>query len=175
MSRLSRLNTYCSVTKSCPTWQPHGLQCTRLLCPPVSPRVRSNSCPLSCWCYLTRVGRYLSRVLCCPLFLLPSIFPSIRAFSTESALPIRWSKYWGFSFSNNPSNEYSRLISFRIWSPCCPRDSRVFSSTTVWKHQFFSAQCSLWSSSCYPHDYWKTQNFDYMDFYQQRDAFKYAV
>ena len=52
--------------------------------------------------------------LCCPLLLPPSIFPSIRVFSTESTLPIRWPKYWSFSFSINPSNEYSGLISFRI-------------------------------------------------------------
>ena len=52
-------------------------------------------------------------ILCCPLLLLPSIFPSIRVFSNESALPIRWPKYWSFSFSNNPSDEYSGLISSR--------------------------------------------------------------
>ena len=53
-------------------------------------------------------------ILCRPLLLLPSIFPSIRVFSSESALHIRWPKYWSFSFSTSPSNEYSRLISFRI-------------------------------------------------------------
>ena len=53
-------------------------------------------------------------ILCCPLLLLPSIFPSIRDFSSESALHIRWPKYWSFSFSISPSNEYPRLISFRI-------------------------------------------------------------
>ena len=53
-------------------------------------------------------------ILCRPLLLLPSIFPSIRFFSNESVLPIRWPKYWSFSFSNSPSNEYSGLISFRI-------------------------------------------------------------
>ena len=52
--------------------------------------------------------------LCCPLLLLPSIFPSIRVFSNEPVFPIRWPKYWSFSFSISPSNEYSRLISFRI-------------------------------------------------------------
>ena len=60
-------------------------------------------------------------------FFLPSIFPSIRVFSNESALCIRWPKYWSFSFSISPSNEYSGLISFRIdliWSPCCWRDSQ---------------------------------------------------
>ena len=53
-------------------------------------------------------------ILCCPLLLLPSIFPSIRVFSNESALRIRWPKYWSFSFSISPSNEYSGLISFRM-------------------------------------------------------------
>ena len=53
-------------------------------------------------------------LLCRPLLLLPSIFPSIRVFSNESALPSRWPKYWSFSFSNNPSSEYSGLISFRM-------------------------------------------------------------
>ena len=53
-------------------------------------------------------------LLCCPLLLLPSVFPSIRVFSSESALYIKWPKYWSFSFSISPSNEYSRLISFRI-------------------------------------------------------------
>ena len=53
-------------------------------------------------------------ILCHPLLLLPSIFPSIRVFSNESVLCIRWPKYWSFSFSTSPSNEHSRLISFRI-------------------------------------------------------------
>ena len=53
-------------------------------------------------------------ILCSPLLLLPSVFPSIRVFSSESVLPIRWPKYWSFSFSISPSNEYSALISFRI-------------------------------------------------------------
>ena len=81
-------------------------------------------------------------ILCHPLFLLPSVFPSIRVFSIESALCIRWPKYWSFSFNISPSNEHPGLISFRIslQSKGC---SRVFSNTTVQKHQFFSAQLSL--------------------------------
>ena len=84
--------------------------------------------------------------LCFPLLLLPSIFPSIRVFSNKSALPIRWPKYWSFSFSISPSNEYSGLISFRMgWliSLLSKGLSRVFSNTTVQKHQFFSTQLSL--------------------------------
>ena len=60
-------------------------------------------------------------ILCCPLLLLPSIFPSIRIFSNESVLHIRWAKYWSFSFSICPSNEYSGLISFRMdWLDLLP-------------------------------------------------------
>ena len=69
------------------------------------PAFCSNSGPLSWWCYL---------VLCRPLLLLPSVFPSIRVFSYESALCIRWPEYWSFSFSFSPPSEYSELISFRI-------------------------------------------------------------
>ena len=88
--------------------------------------------------------------LCHPLLLLPSILPSIRVFSNESVLCIRWPKYWSFSFSISPSNEYSGLISFRIdWFDFLAVQglSRVFSNTTVQKHQFFSFQPSLWSNS----------------------------
>ena len=73
-------------------------------------------------------------ILCRPLLLLPSIFPSIRVFSNESVLCIRWPKYWSFSFSTSSSNEYSGLISFRIdglISLPSKGLSRVFSSTTV--------------------------------------------
>ena len=89
-------------------------------------------------------------VLCHPLLLLPSIFPSIRAFSNESALPIRWPKYRSFSFSSSPSNEYSGLICFLTtgWISLQSKGlSRVFSSTTVQKHRFFGTQPSLWSKS----------------------------
>ena len=86
-------------------------------------------------------------ILCRPLLLLPSVFPSIRVFSNESLLHIRWPEYWSFSFSISPSNEYSRLISFRIdlldLLAVQGTLKRVFSNTTVQKHQFFSAQLSL--------------------------------
>ena len=83
-------------------------------------------------------------LLCHPLCLPPSIFPSIRVFSNELVLHIRWPKY--FSFSSSPSNEYSGLISFRMdWldSLLSKGLSRVISNTTVQKHQFFSAQLFL--------------------------------
>ena len=86
-------------------------------------------------------------ILCHPLLLPPSIFPSIRVFSNESVLCIRWPKYWSFNFSISPSNEHSGLISFKMdWldHPLQSKGlSRVFSNTTVQKHQFFGAQLSL--------------------------------
>ena len=89
-------------------------------------------------------------ILCHPLLLLPSIFPRIKVFSNESVLHIRWPKYWSFSFSISPSNEYSGLISFRIdWL-----DLLAFQGTLKSllqhhssKHEFFSTQPSLWSNS----------------------------
>ena len=83
-----------------------------------------------------------NHLILCPLLLPPSIFPSIRDFSNESVVHIRWPKNWSFSFSISPSNEYSGLISFRMdWS--LHRLSRVFSNTIVQKHQFFGTQLSL--------------------------------
>ena len=85
-------------------------------------------------------------ILCCLLLLLPSIFPSIRVFSDESALHIRWPKYWSFSFSISPSNEYSGLISFRMdWLDLLAVQGTLKSlhQTTLQKHQFFSTQLSL--------------------------------
>ena len=81
-----------------------------------------------------------------PLPLLPSIFPSIRVFSNELVLHIRWPKYWSFSFNISPSKEHSGLISFRMgWLDLFESKglSRVFSNTTVQKHQFFGTQLSL--------------------------------
>ena len=86
-------------------------------------------------------------ILCHPLLLLLSIFPSIKVFLNESVLHIRWSKYWSLSFSISPSNEHSGLISLGRtgWiSLQSKRFSRVFSNTTVQKHQFFSAQLPLY-------------------------------
>ena len=88
---------------------------------------------------------------CCPLLLLPSIFPSIRVFSNELALHIRWPKYGSFSFTISPSNEYSGLtfsLGCTVLISLQPKGlSRIFSSITVQKHLFFSAQPSLWSNS----------------------------
>ena len=90
-----------------------------------------------------------NHLILCHLLLLPeifpSIFPSIRVFSSESGLHIKWPKYWSFSFNISSSNEHSVLISFRMnWIPLQSKGlSRVFSNTTVQKHQFFCPQLSL--------------------------------
>ena len=110
--------------------QTHGLQHARLACPSLSPRACSNSCPLSRWCHPT-----ISSSVIHPRHLLLSVFPSIRIFSNESALCLRRPKYWSFSFSISPSNEYSGLISFRIdwFDPWSPRYSQESSQTPQFK------------------------------------------
>ena len=85
-------------------------------------------------------------ILCYPLLLLPSIFPSIRIFPNESSLHIRWPKYWSFSFNISSSNEHRGLISFRMdWVDLLAVQGtlKFFSNTTVQKHQFLSTQLSL--------------------------------
>ena len=86
--------------------QPHGLQHTSLPCPSPTPGACSKSCPSSQW--------YHPTISSSVLFLLPSIFPSIRVFTKESVLRIRWPVYWSFTCSISPSNEYSGMISFRV-------------------------------------------------------------
>ena len=108
------------------------------------------------------------------------IFPSIRIFSSESALHIRWPKYWSFRVSISPSNEYSGLIPLGLTgliSLLSKGLSRVFSNTMVWKHQFFGAQPVLCQTFTSVHDYWKNHHFDSLDLCQQSDvsSFKYTV
>ena len=105
-------------------------------------------------------------ILCFPLLLLPSVFRSIRVFSNESVLLIRWSKYWSLSFSIRPSNEYQHGFPLGR-TGCISLQSKglstVFSTITIWKHQFFSTQKN-WNFYCpalaYIHDYWKNPSFD---------------
>ena len=120
--------------------QPHGLQHTRLPCPLLSPRVCSNSCPLSPWCHPT-----ISFILCHPFLLLPSIFPSIRVFSNESALRIKWPNT-GTSASVLPMNiqgwfplGLTGLILFKGLS-------RVFSNLISGFSAFFKPTCTSRSS-----------------------------
>ena len=131
--------------------RPHGLLHARLPCPSPTPGACSNSCPLSQWCHPTKI-------LCFSLLLLPSIFPSIRVFSNESVLRIRWPKYWSFNFSINPSNEYSGLISFRVdWL-----DLLAVQGTLKSHFQYHSSVLSFLYSPTLTsiYDHWKNHSFD---------------
>ena len=137
----SSVHFSCSVVSD--SLRPHGLQQARPPCPSPTPGTYSNSCPLSRWCHPTISSSVI------PLLLLPSIFPSIRVFSSESALHIRWP-------STGVSASASVLpMNIQDWFPLeftglilqCKGPSRVFSSTTVQKHQSSGAQPSLWSNS----------------------------
>ena len=116
-------------------------------------------------------------ILCCPLLLLPSIFPSIRVFSNESALHTRWPKDWSFSFSISPSNEYLRLISFRIDWP----DFHAVQRTLKTLLQHHNLKASILQRSAFfmvqlSHPYitiGKKYNFDYMDLCRQSDVFAF--
>ena len=128
------------VTESCPTL------CDPIDCSTPGFPVHRNSWSLQKFMSIRTVMQSNYLILHCPLLFLPSIFPSIRVFSSESVLLIQWPKYWSFSFSISLSNEHSGLISFRMdcWISSQSKGlSRVFSNTTVQKHQFFGAQLSL--------------------------------
>ena len=112
-------------------------------------------------------------VLFHPLLLLPSVFSSIWVFSNESTLHIKWPKYWSFSFSISPSNEYSGLISFRIdWLDLLavqgalksPSQHCSSEASILWHSAFFMVQLS------YLHDYWQNNSFHYMDLCQRSNV-----
>ena len=121
--------------------QPHRLQHARLPCPSPTPGAYSELMSIT----LVMPSNHL--ILCCPLLFPPSIFPSIRVFSNELVLRIRWLKNWSFSFSICPSSEYSGLrfpLGWTGWISLQSKGhSRVFSNTIVQKHQFFGTQLSL--------------------------------
>ena len=130
----------CSVALMSDSLWPHGLQHTRLPCPLPSPRACSNSCQSN------------QLILCHPHLLLTSIFPSIRVFSNESVLPIRWPKYWSFSFSISSSNKYSGLISFRMdWF-----DLLAVQETLRSLLQHHSSKASIFQRSAFSHLYMTT-------------------
>ena len=128
-----------SVDQACPTLQPHGLQHTRLPCPSPTPGA-SSLMPIEAVMPFNRL------ILCRALLLLPSVFPNIRVFSIESVFYIRWPKHWNFSFSISPSNDIQDWFPLGLtgWISLQSKGLlRVFSNTTVQKHQFFIAQLSL--------------------------------
>ena len=129
---------FSSVTQSCPTlWDSMDWNMPPP-CPSPTPRAYSNSYPLSWWCHPTISSSVI------PLLLMPSVFPSIRVFSNEPVLRVRWLKYWSFSSSISPSNGYSGPISFRMdWLDLLAFQGTLKSSPAIQKHQFFSSQLSL--------------------------------
>ena len=150
--------------------RPHGLQHTRFLCPPLSPRVCSNSCPLSWGCYLTISSSAAAFSFCLQPFPASGSFPmsqlfqsggqSIGASAMASAL-LKYIQGW------IPLGLAGLVF---LWSK---KLLRVFSSTTIRKHQFFSTQPSLSSKSMFVHDYWKKHSFDYMGLCQQSDVWAF--
>ena len=115
-------------------------------------------------------------ILCHPHLLLSSILPSIRVFSNESALCIRWPKHWSFSFSISPSNEYSGLISFRIdWFDLLAVQGTLKSPPALQFESVNSSALSLLYGTTLTsiHDYWKNHSFDYTDLGWQREVFAF--
>ena len=148
----------------------HSLSCVQLFATPWT-TARQASLFLTISWRLPRFAAIESvmpsnHLICCPL-LLPAVFPSIRIFSSELAVRFRWPKYWSFSFSISPSNEYSRLISFRIdWFDLLAVQGTLKSllqhhsskALIVRRSTFFMVQLLT------PiHDYWKNYCFDYRD------------
>ena len=141
--------------------QPHGLQHARPPCPSPTPGVYSNSCPLSQWCHLTISSLVIHFSSCLQSFPASGSFPmswfftsggqSIGVSDSTSVLPMNIQD----CFTSGLTGWISLLFKWL---------SKVFSNTTVQKHQFFGAQLSLWSNSFTSiHDYWKSQNLDYID------------
>ena len=142
-----RDDQFSSVTQPCPTL------CKPMNCSTPGLPVHPNSQSLPKLMSIESVMPSNHLILCCPLLLLPSIFPSIRVFPNESVLRIRWPKFWSFSFSISPSNEYSGLISFRTdWFDLLTVQGTLRSLLQHHssKHQFFGTQLSLWSNSHIP-------------------------
>ena len=150
----------CPVTKSCLTLQSHGLQHTRLLCPPQFPAVCSNSCPLSQWCHLTISSSATPSPFAFSLSQHQGLFQCVSSLHLVAKQ---------LDFSISPSNEFplglTGLISLQIKGLL-----RVFSSITIQKHQFFSAQPYLRSNSHICTRYWKNHSFDHTDLCQKSDV-----
>ena len=146
----------CSVTKLCPTLQPHGLQHARLPCPPLSLGVCSNSCPLSWWHYLTISSSVA-------LFSCPQSFPASGSF------PMSWLFTSGGQSVGVSASASILPMNIQGWLPLGLAGlvsllskglSRVFSNTTVQKHQFFALSFLYGPTLTSIHDYWKNHSFD---------------
>ena len=153
------------------------LSCVRLFAKPWTAAYQASLSITNTWSLLRFMSVKLVMpsnhlILCHPL-LLPSVFLSVRVFSNESVLHIRWPKYWSFSIS--PSSEYSGLNSFRIdWFDLLGVQGTLKSLLHHnSKDSFFGAQPSLWSMSHIQHNYWKNHCFDYPDLCRQSDISAY--
>ena len=140
----SHLSSQFSLSVLSDSLRPHGLQHARLPCPSPTPSLLKLMS-------ITSVMSSNYPILSHPLFLMPSIFPSIRVFSNVSVLRIRWPKYWSFSFNISPSNEYSGLISFRMdWLYILAVQGTLKSllqhhssiASILWRSDFFIVQLS---------------------------------
>ena len=155
----------CSVTQSCPTLGPQGIWHARLPCPSPSPQICSNSCPLS-WCYPTISFSIIPFSSC------------LQSFPTSGSLPISWLFASGGQSIEASASALVLPMNIQGWFPLGLIDllslqskglSKIFSSTTVWKHQFFSSQPSLWPHFTFVHDYRKN-SFDWTELCQQSDS-----
>ena len=139
-------------------WSVQLLSCVRLIATPWTTAQQASLSITTSWSLLKLMSIVLvkpsNRLILCHCLLLPSVFPSIRVFSSESVLCIRWPMYWSFSFSINPSNEYLGLISFRMdWLDLLAVQGTLKS---LLQHHSF-----LYSPTRTPiHNYWKNHSFD---------------
>ena len=147
--------------------RPRELQHARLPCPSLSPKVCSNSHPLSQWCHPTISSSVIP-------FSSHLQSPSIRVFSNESVLRIRWPKYWSFSFKHQSFQWMFRLDfleDWLVWFPCCPRNSQESSLASQFENINSSALRFLYGPTfTLLHDYWKNHSFEYMDLCQHSDV-----
>ena len=158
---------FSSVVQLCRTlcMQSHGLQHARLPCPSPISRACSNSCPSSWWCHPTTLFSVVPFSSCL------QSFPAPESFSNESALCIRWPKYWSFSFSISPSNEYPGLLSFRMdWL-----DLLAVQGTLKSLLQHHSSKASILRYSAFfnfhiHNDYWKNHSLVQMDLCWQNNV-----
>ena len=167
---LKCLNVCCchSVAKSCPTL------CTPWIAACQAPLSITNSWSSLKLMSIESVMLFNHLILCCPLLPLLSIFPSIRVFSNESVLRMKWPKYWNFSFRISPSSEYSGMISFTMdWLDLLAVHGTLKESSPT--PQFKSINSSVLSFLYDPsltsvHDYWKNHSFVYMDLCWQNNV-----
>ena len=162
---------FSSVSVMSDSLRPHESQHARPPCLSPTPRVHSDSTSIE------SVMPFSHLILCCPLLLPPSIFPSIRVFSNEPVLHIRWPKYWSFSFSISPSNEHPGLISFRMdWLDLIAVQGTLRSllqhhsskTSILWRSAFFIVQLS--------HRYMTTgKTIDGFCWQSNVSAFEYAI